>query len=66
MGDLRFDSDNADEFRRPSSQEAGTDFTGKLVTWGIVSNRQQAEYLMIGLAIAIALLAYFVYSSSTG
>lgn len=63
MGDLRFDSEG-DEFTRRS--DSGTDFTGKLITWGFVSNRQEAEYVMIALAIGISLLAYFVYRSSTG
>ncbi len=63
MGDLRFDSER-DEFSRPESPK--TDLTGMLITWGLVSNRQQAEYVMIGLAVVIALIAFFVYRSSTG
>ena len=62
MGDLRFDTDQ-EEFARPVSPTSGTDFTGMLVTWGLVSNRQQAEYVMIGLAVVIAIIAFFVYRS---
>lgn len=65
MGDLRFDSEG-DEFTRSPSQDAGRDFTGMLITWGLVSNRQQAEAVMIGLAIAIVIIAFFVYRSTTG
>jgi len=62
MGDLRFDTDQ-EEFTRPASPTSGGDFTGKLVAWGLVSNRQQAEYVMIGLAVVIAIIAFFVYRS---
>ena len=43
----------------------GTDFTGKLIAWGLASNRQQAEYLMIGAALAVLVIAYLVYSWGT-
>lgn len=62
MGELRFDSEG-DEFRRPEGANSGRDFTGMLIKWGLVSNRQQAEYVMIGLAIVIAVVAFFVYRS---
>ena len=65
MGDLRFDSDQ-EEFSRPAGRASESDFTGKLVAWGIVSNRQQAEYVMIGLAVLIAIIAFFVYRSTSG
>ncbi|MDO8576521.1 MAG: hypothetical protein Q7R90_04375 [bacterium] len=64
MGDLRFDSDQQDEFSRPAGQASGGDLTGKLIAWGVVSNRQQAEYVMIGLAVLIAIIAFFVYRSA--
>jgi len=66
MGDLRFDTDQQEEFGRPAEQSKGSDFTGKLITWGLVSNRQQAEYVMIGLAVLIAVVAFFVYRSTSG
>ncbi len=62
MGDLRFDTEG-DEFARPASRDSGLDFTGMLIKWGLVANRQQAEYVMIGLAVVIALIAFFVYRS---
>ncbi len=63
MNDMQFQSDDQNEFGSPPSR-SGTDLTGKLVTWGIVSSRQQAEYVMIGLAVLVALLAFFVYRSA--
>lgn len=66
MGDLRFDTDQQEEFGPPVGRPLGDDFTGKLIAWGLVSNRQQAEYLMIGLAVAIAVIAFFVYRSTAG
>lgn len=66
MGDLRFDTDQQEEFGRPAGRPSGSDFAGKLVAWGLVSNRQQAEYVMIGLAILIAVVAFFVYRSTSG
>ena len=63
MGDLRFDSEG-DEFARPASENSKSDLTGMFITWGLVSNRQQAEYLMIALAILIAVIAFFVYRST--
>ncbi|OGG78146.1 hypothetical protein A3F56_03645 [Candidatus Kaiserbacteria bacterium RIFCSPHIGHO2_12_FULL_55_13] len=66
MGDLRFDSDQQEEFGPPAARPSGSDLTGKLIAWGIVSNRQQAEYVMIGLAVLIAVIAFFVYRSTSG
>jgi len=55
-------NDSADEFGTPPTQSAGTDITGKLVTWGLASNRQQAEYILMAVG-AVALLAalYFMF-----
>ena len=62
MTDLQF-NDQQDEFGRPPQASAGTDFTGKLVSWGLASNRQQAEYIMMGLAVLVVLIAgYFFFS----
>ena len=66
MGDLRFDSDQQEEFGRSAGKTSGSDLTGKLIAWGIVSNRQQAEYVMIGVAILVAVVAFFVYRSASG
>ena len=63
MADVEFNEDQADEFGRPPSRSS-SDFTGKLIKWGLVSSRQEAEYVMIGIGIAVAVLAFFVYRST--
>jgi len=60
MNEIQFE-DKQDEFGAPPQMNQGTDFTGKLIGWGLASNRQQAEYLMIGLAVVIIIISFFVY-----
>lgn len=64
MSDMQFETDNANEFGRPA-EAGGLDLTGKLITWGLVSTRKEAEYVMIALAVVIAIIAFFVYRSSS-
>ena len=61
MGEMRFDSDSENEFGAPPTENAGVDFTGKLVQWGVASNRKQAESVMIGLAVVVIIIAFLVY-----
>lgn len=63
MSDVQFNEDQAEEFGRPPARSGG-DLTGKLIKWGFVSTRQEAEYVMIGIGIAVAVLAFFVYLST--
>jgi hypothetical protein len=60
MTDLQFDN-TENEFGRPPVASAGFDITGKLVGWGLVSTRQQAEYVLIGLGVLVLIIAFFVY-----
>ena len=62
---IKFDTP-ADEFGRPPQQSAGTDLTGKLILWGFVSNRQQAQYVLAGVAVLAVILAYFLYGAFSG
>ena len=62
MSDLQF-NDQTDEFGRPPVASLGSDLTGKLVQWGLASTRQQAEYLMMGIAAVIVVIAFFLYMS---
>ncbi len=59
MSDVQFDSDQTDEFGRPP-QRGGVDLTGKLIVWGIVKSRKQAEYVMAGLFVLILVITYLV------
>ena len=60
MADLQFDN-QANEFGRPPVAPLGMDITGKLVGWGLVSTRQQGEYVLIGLGVLALIIAFFVY-----
>lgn len=64
MADVQFDSDQTNEFGKPPQQKA--DFASKIISWGLVSSRKQAEYAMIGLAIVIIIIAFFVYRAAGG
>ena len=44
----------------------GADFTGKLIKWGFVSTRQEAQYALIGVAIVVLVLAYVLYGRLSG
>lgn len=63
MSDLQYDS-SQNEFGRPPVQEKGVDITGKIVQWGLASNRQQAEYVLIGVGVVALIVTYFVYTHS--
>ncbi len=59
MSDVQFDSDQANEFGRPP-QRGGSDLTGMLIKMGIVSDRKQAEYVLIGIGVLALIAAYLV------
>ncbi len=50
MSDVQFEN-QGDEYGRPPVQPAGTDLTGKLISWGIAKNRQQASYVLGGVGV---------------
>jgi hypothetical protein len=62
---MRFE-DNNNEFGRPPEEAAGFDLTGKLVEWGLVSDTQQAQYVLIGVAVLALLVAAFFFFHSAG
>jgi hypothetical protein len=64
MADVQFDSDQTNEFGTPPPQKE--DFASKLVATGLVKDRKQAEYAMIGLAIIVIIIAFFVYRAAGG
>lgn len=49
-----------EEFGAPP-RESGTDLTGALVAWGLVSSRKEAQYVMIGVAILAFIVAVFFF-----
>jgi hypothetical protein len=53
-----------DEFGRPPQRSGGFDLTGKLVQWGLVSSPQEAQYVLLAVAIVVVLIAgYFIFHS---
>lgn len=58
MSDIRFDTPE-NEFGRPPQREQGGDFADKFVTWGLVSSREQAMYILIGIAVVALIAAFF-------
>ncbi len=64
MADLQFD-DQSNEFGAPPTASAGGSFADKMVNWGLASNAQQAEYVLIGAVVAILIIAFFVFSGSS-
>ena len=62
---IRFETD-PNEFGRPPQAPAGTDITGKLMEWGVASTRQQAEYVLIAVAVVAIILAWFLYGALSG
>jgi len=60
MSDIQFE-DQSNEFGAPPSSAPATDWTGKLVEWGFVANREQAQYAMVGILVAVLALTAFVY-----
>ena len=65
MSEMQFQSDSENEFGRPPVA-SGFDMSGMLIKWGIASSRQQAEYVLIGITVAVIVIATFVYFSGSG
>lgn len=62
MSEMQFENPE-NEFGRPPSREEGFDLAGKLVAWGLVGNRQQATYALIGLAVLALIVGFFFLGS---
>ena len=63
MSDLRFDTGD-NEFASTRDTSSGFDLAGKLVEWGLVSDRQQATYVLIGTGVLALIIAFFLFRSS--
>ncbi|OGG53671.1 hypothetical protein A3H16_01430 [Candidatus Kaiserbacteria bacterium RIFCSPLOWO2_12_FULL_53_8] len=67
MSEMQFETDNQNEFGRPPSNSGGFNLTGKLVSWGLVSTEQEAQYVLVGISVlALVVAAYFVFSGGGG
>ena len=64
-GQVQFQTDNQNEFGRPP-RDTSADITGKMVAWGLVSTRTEAQYVMIGVAALAFVAAFFFFFTSVG
>lgn len=59
---VRFEN-QGEEFGAPPTRSGGFDMSDKLVTWGLVASRQEAQYVLIAIAVVIFIVAgYFLFS----
>ena len=58
--EIRFE-EQGEEFGRPPERSSGYDITGKLVQWGLASNRKQAEYILAAVGVGALVLALIVW-----
>lgn len=65
MNDMQFDN-SSNEFGTPVQEKPGTDITGKLIKWGLVSTRQEAEYVLMAIGIIALVGSFFMYRSLSG
>ena len=67
QGQVRFDSDSQNEFGAPPQREGGMDIVGGLVSAGLVKSRQEAQYVLVAIAVlALVVGAYFFFHSFGG
>lgn len=59
MSDVQFEGEKY--FSKQPSRVQKQPFSAKLVSWGIAKNEQQANYILAGAAIAVLLIAVFVF-----
>jgi phosphate starvation-inducible membrane PsiE len=64
MGDVQFDQDNANEFGAPPTVSSDSGMTAMLIKWGLVSTEQEAQYVLIGVAVVALVLAFFLVKSA--
>ena len=62
---VQFES-QGDEFGRPPQRGGSFDLTSKLVQWGLVKSEQEAQYVLIAVAVIVFLIAGFLIFHSGG
>ncbi|MBI4088083.1 hypothetical protein HY418_01735 [Candidatus Kaiserbacteria bacterium] len=60
--EVRFEN-QGEEFGRPPQEAVGFDLAGKMVQWGLVASRKEAEYVLIGVGVVALLIAIFIFWS---
>lgn len=61
---VQFDTPG-NEFGRPP-QASGSDMTDTLIKWGLVGSKQEAEYVLIGVAVLAIVASFLVYPMLSG
>lgn len=64
-GEVRFETDNQNEFVR-GPEKSGFDLVGGMVQAGLVSTREEATYVMIGIVFFVLVIAGFFLFRSVG
>ncbi len=64
-GEVRFEN-QGEEFGTPPERSAGFDLSGKLMSWGLVSSRQEAQYVLIAIAVLALIGTFFALRGSGG
>ena len=59
MSDVQFEGEKY--FSNQPSRAQKQQFSTKLVSWGIAKNEQQANYILAGAAVAVLLIAVFIF-----
>ena len=59
MSDVQFEGEKY--FSSQPSRVQKQQFSTKLVSWGIAKNEQQANYILVGAAVAVLLIAAFIF-----
>ena len=62
---VRFEN-QGDEYGPAPVRSGGFDLRGMLVRWGLVSSTQEAEYVLIAVAVVALLIAAFFFFRGTG
>jgi hypothetical protein len=65
MADIRFESDTDFDVRR-LQQKSRFDLIGMVVRTGFAKNRQQASYVLLGVAVVAAIIAFVFWPSGRG
>ena len=64
MADIRFDDEQ--QYAPASSDVGPKGFAARLIAWGVVKDERQAEYALLGIAVAAFVLSIIVFSSFGG
>jgi hypothetical protein len=53
------------EFQPPAPRPQQYDISAKLIGWGLVKTRQEAEYVLIAAGVVALLMAFFLFRGAS-